>query len=390
MRPNNLLVFIVLVITPASLYPAIVSFTGFESGSTIEAAATSGTLSIQTSTKRTGDYGLRVNPTTTNVGYFQHTGRNGATGLTLNENDAETFYRFYFQYATKPLTGTEDIAQAISTANTTKFSLRISSDGVLAAYDSAGASLSTGTTVLAASTWYRIEMKVGTGAAADWEVRINGVSELSGTGNLLTSNNAVLRMGKVVNRNGNSVDFFYDDAKLDNSAYPAESEVKRMDVDSDGSFTAWTIGTGAGDDYTNLDEVPTDGNTTHLISLTPGNVSTAGLESTSAAGVSGTVNAVLPVTYSTMDSANSTATVRFVSGGSNFHVSPTVAGGARMIGRYYSTDPATGSAWVLSALDSVEVGMVEGSSLDETRFSTAHMFVDYVPSTGRRRVILAN
>ena len=46
-----------------------------------------------------------------------------------------------------------------------------------------------------------------------------------------------------------------------------------------------------------------------------------------------------------------------------------------------TTDPATGSAWVLSALDSLECGVVEKDGTNKTRWTSGCIMVDYTPAS---------
>jgi len=187
---------------------ATVFINGFELGTTAAVTSLSGTASIQATTKRTGTYALQVNPTTTATGFVQVRGYDSSTGEDVSANTATLYVQFYFRYGTKPAANSEEILVARSTGSTDKFSLRLRSDGLIEAFDSAAASLGTCTTVLAADTWYRIACQIGTGAAAAYDVRINGTSELSGTGNLTTSNHNLIRLGKATDRNGQTINVY--------------------------------------------------------------------------------------------------------------------------------------------------------------------------------------
>lgn len=218
-----------LLFNATSVSAAIVNFTGFETGTTLEAFTTGGTISLQSSVVRTANYALQVNSTTTGTGTFNILGLAGDdTGRFGNLNISTAYYTFYFRYATKPAANDEPIFRANDDASTPKFELRLDSDSQLNAYDSDLTLLSSGTTVLAADTWYLIEVKVGTGVTGAYEVKISGVSEYSGTGNLLaTKGNSQFFLGKTTNRNGNTVDFYYDDFCVDNADYPGAGQLKK-------------------------------------------------------------------------------------------------------------------------------------------------------------------
>ena len=160
---------------------AIIGLCGFETGDTVQAIGVAGTHDVQGTVKRTGAYALRCNPTTTGVGYV---GLGGYNPKPAAYNAATAYYPFLFRYATKPASNSEPLFTAASTTGANKFHIRINSAGNLSAHNRFGTLMATGSTVLAVDTWYRIDAKVGTGASAAWEVRIDGVSEISGTGDL--------------------------------------------------------------------------------------------------------------------------------------------------------------------------------------------------------------
>src|SRR3972149_897060 len=162
---------------------ARVNYTSFETADTIESSGDTSNIAFSSAIKRSGSYSLRCNAVTTGVSYYTIHSFSTTTGAGGNYNIATMLYRFYIWIVTLPGSNSEPIAEARSTVSTTKLELRVTSAGKLAAYDSAISQLgSDGTTVLQTGRWYRIEMKVGTGAAADYEIKINGTSELSGTG----------------------------------------------------------------------------------------------------------------------------------------------------------------------------------------------------------------
>lgn len=358
---------------------AVLNIVGFETGDTAEASNTSGTLSVQATVKRTGGYALRVNPTGTGAGLYAL--REHANGADGNFNAADVWHRVYFRVATAPGTGDEPILAAVTATQINKFELRLNSSRQLVAYNQALTLLATGTTALALNTWYRIEVRGGTGAAANWEVRIDGTTEISGTGDLTTTNNGRLQLGKVANRNGNSVDFFYDDVAVDNATWPGAGQIEIMQPDANGFYTGFSAGAGVGD-WRDLDEMPTDGDTTYLKSTANGNAVTVNLESAANAGISGTVKCVKTLSSTVRDgAANSTMQARIRSGSTD-----ATSGNAGVLGSYglraarlLETDPATGAAWTIAGLDGVEAGVVDNDATDRMRVSTVALAVDFVP-----------
>src|SRR3990167_4665140 len=102
---------------------------GFESGivtANIETGFTTGTASIQSSIKRSGNYALRANPTTTGTGYADI--RDQSVDFNKELDIATAYYRFWFRPETIPAANSEEFA-AVLTATAYKMSLRITSAG---------------------------------------------------------------------------------------------------------------------------------------------------------------------------------------------------------------------------------------------------------------------
>lgn len=360
-------------------------FTGFESGDTSEISNLGTTQSVQATTKRTGGYALQCNPTTTAVGYAQLFGL-ATSGVDTRYSAATAYYRFYFQYGTKPSANDEEMFTAealVDSVPTQKLVIRLNSDGKLSVYDSVNLLLGTGATVLSSGTWYRIEVSVGTGLTADWELKINGTSEIDGTAAIGVDNNGSCVLGKFVNQNGNTVNFYYDDFLVSNSAFPGAGQCEVMQIDGDGTYTTWTIGAGAGSDWQNIEEIPHDSDTTYLLStLTAGNASTGTLESAASAGISGTINCVKSHCVVKRDgAANGTMQLRLRSGTTDDDtVNASSTANYVVREKLYDTDPADAGAWTTTDLDGIEVGIEEREATDKTRCTMACVFVDFTPA----------
>lgn len=360
----------------------LLHFGGFETGDTIESVTTTGTLSVQAGTVRTGAYALEINPATSATGTY----RVGAysSGVPTIFSVATLFASFYFRYATKPASNSEEVFGCYASGPAAKLVVRLTSGGLLAAYDSTGTTLlATGSTVLSANTWYLINVKCGTaaGSAGAWEVQIDGVSEISGTGTLLNSNNALFIFGKLIDRNSQTIDVFYDDWALDNAAYPGAQSTKILVPSANGNYQAWTVSSGASSHFTYVDEVPHNSSTDYLKSTANTQAETEAFTDTAAAGISGTVNAVRVLAIVLRDGAsNGSIKVRARSGSTDSDsaaASSTNAYAER--GLLLLTDPATSAAWTLSGIDGLEGGLVEQST-NFTRMTAVYGMVNYVSS----------
>src|SRR3990167_877765 len=134
----------------------LLNIVGFESGvitTAIETVSVVGANnSIQSTIKRTGNYALRNNPTTTGTSYVdiqKAVPSNQAIDL------ATCYYRFYFRPEVLPAANSEEFASILA-SSAYKLALRIKSTGVIQAYDTTATTQlgSDGTTVLSTGTWY--------------------------------------------------------------------------------------------------------------------------------------------------------------------------------------------------------------------------------------------
>lgn len=230
----------------------IVAFYGAEAGTTNEIPFV-GTCSISSAVKYNGNYSLRCNPVTTGTGAGFITAYNSTTGAgNYLYNIADGYHKFDFRVDTLPAANSEEICCIVTTGTgSIKMSVRITSAGKLQAWnDGVGGYAQMGsdstTTLATDGTWYRIEIYCGNTKPGPYEIKINGVSEISGNGNIRAGNSGGIYIGKAFNRNGQSVDFYYDDAIVDDTVYPGSSQVIRLDPTGDGTYTTWTIGAGGG------------------------------------------------------------------------------------------------------------------------------------------------
>jgi len=360
------------------------NFIGWETGGTLEGTTPSGTTLVTNVTVHSGTYALECNPVGAAVGYHLVSGGFDTGGLPANLSVATLYTSFYFRFATIPASNDEEMFVSASSGAVDKLVVRINSAGKLVAYDSAASSLGTGTTVLSSGTWYLIDVKCGTGASAAWEVRINGVSELSGsTANLGVANNASVIFGKHTNKNGNTVDYFFDDAAWDDAAYPGAQQTTVLVPNANGNYQAWSIGAGSGSHYQVVDEIPLNSDTDYLVATALNQAETEAFTDTATAGITGTVNAVKIVTLNKRVGSNGTITVRARSGSTDSDNAATTTSTSQYAGRmrFMTTDPATSSAWTLSGVDGLEGGLVEKDGTNLTRMSAVYAMVNWSAQT---------
>jgi hypothetical protein len=359
--------------------------TGWETGDSQEVVTTSGTFSVQTTTKRTGAYALQSNPTTTAVGYQQWRLANAWVAAASDAVLAhDTLYvTLYFQYATKPSSGDEPLIE-FRHASGVKADVRLDLNGNILMYNSAGTLLGTSSSVLTVSTWYRLDIKCGTSATVGaYEVKINGASEISGTGNLNAAQHSGFRVGKTTNRNGNTVDYYYDDMIVDDAAYIGAGAVELMVPTATGTYSAWTAGNGTSS-FAEVDEVPSDSATSYIAPVADTNASTFNLESCASAGISGTINAVkFQVVAARVGGTNTSYQARIRNGSTDVDSSSLTATssyGART--SLIATDPNGAIAWTTSGLDSTEIGVENVDASNITRVTQTVLQVHFTASGG--------
>lgn len=390
---NNLLKLLALFLLTANVaFAAPVNFGGFETGDSGEARSVSGTSpTYSTTSKRTGTYGMRVNPTTTATSWYRMSGI-GATGSqTTSFSVATGYFRTYICIAALPSADSEEVLAILqSDGATRKLAVRINSTGTLAVYDKDNAlagtgSLTTFTNVdcTNAANWKRLEVKFGTSAVAvAYEVKIDGTVEtgLSGTALQTNSNAGDIAIGKFSNSNGRGYDIIYDDYRLDDTAYPGAGKVKRMLVNADGSSQTWVTGTGA--TFAEVDEVVTDADTTYVASTTSG-AALFGFESAASASISGTISSVKAwVRFREGTDGSATTVVRIRSGSTNSDTTSN-NGGTSYFNRVQllNVDPADSAAWTTADLDAIEAGMNEGTALQINRLTTVALMVEFDDAT---------
>lgn len=353
---------------------AILNFTGFETGNSVEFNATSGTFdAAYTTVKRTGTYGLRSNPTTTAIGYVKLFVQ-AATGLNAQASLTAIFSTFYFRYATKPAANNEPFFAVLSSIASI-VTLRLRSDGKLEIYDQADVFIATGTAVLAADTWYRIDFRIDVTADTE-EVKVDGTVDISATG-VISGTIAGVGIGKVSNANGQTVDFAYDDVAIDDTAYPGAGEVKLGVPIGAGAASGWTAGTNA-DNFAEVDEVPHDTDTTYIGALaTEDNLDhTFNMQAAATIGIAGTIGAVKTIVVARTDSITGASTVahRRLSGGSAFELTALeLTTTYALLAKVDVTDPFDAGAWTPTKFDTLEVGMAANTLAQVQRFTAAYV-----------------
>ncbi|HLJ98265.1 MAG TPA: PKD domain-containing protein [Gemmataceae bacterium] len=182
--------------------PLPVNAVNFETGDSSQ-VATQTNAAIVSSPALDGNYSLQLQ-------------RNGTVANAEIRGNGTTYYNlptasysFEFEYTSS--SGDGGIVNFNDTASGYKAAVHLNNSDQLVFDDIYGNPLATGRTVLRPNQIYTITAVIGTGTNAPWVVSINGNVEMSGTGNLGTTNNGALELG------GNdryTTNYYYDDIQI--------------------------------------------------------------------------------------------------------------------------------------------------------------------------------
>jgi len=170
-----------------------------------------------------------------------------STGLTH-------YLNFWFRVETLPVTGEERVyrSRAPGPPNVNS-AINIDPAGSLKLYDSPGNLLVT-TAPLLVNTWHKIGLMLD-GNLGNYEFRIDDV--VVGSGGFLgfLSSTQQIDLGKWADINGNSVTYYFDDVSLSSTGFPGSLQMSIGIPTSQGTFNAWTAGTGPSD-FSQVNELP--------------------------------------------------------------------------------------------------------------------------------------
>jgi hypothetical protein len=369
------------------------TFTGLETGDSTELTLLAGTASISSAQAYTGTYSLRANPTTTGTGYGEIGGiaASGNSKVDNVGNVTPNVVGFRFYAATLPASGSEEIFAISNSAEAAQLTVRVTSAGKLQLYNADGTTQVGGdsTNSIGTGQWYRIEVygEAGTAGTCDGKVYLDGNLEITTATGTFAGNTAahdVALFGKITDRNGQSVDFYYDDMyRGDTQYFASEMRVAYLRVDGNGTYTAFTAGTNSSN-YLEVDETVPDNATTYVQSAAANSASTFTLTSTTSAGISGTIRAATFHTYGARVGAGLTHDTRIRVNSTDYDYADTAwTSTANYFERLVllEVSPNTSVAWTTSELDGAEVGTEETTgSTNRPRVTAVWASVLFTPA----------
>lgn len=311
----------------------------------------------------TGHYAGYVAPSGSNVGNLRIGAISSAGVMTAQFNQATIYSSSRVLVHLAPASNNEELIVFLDGTPAQKGSIRINSSRHLEVYNSADVLQATGSTALSLDTWYRIEVKMCTGTSCAWAVKINGSAELSGTGNMGSSNNASIRFGKAVNKNSQSVTYGFDDILVDPSDYPGNIRVKAVRPVADGISSGWFAGTGSSD-YSQVNRIPLGAGTTYIRNdgSTAGNLHTVRIDSAPNYAISGAIRSVKGVFNLTKESGTSATGLEMrVGDGPSDSSTSDIAASLTKRAYLRNVNPTSGDPWQPEDIGSVELGVYENN-----------------------------
>ena len=371
---------------------------GFEMQSVapnIEVTTASGTMTISTSTKRSGQASLRASSLISgSPQYVQQIGCSTTNCQTMNS----PVTRFYFYVTTLPTANnrifitnrTTDVGLALP-----KVMVELTSTGNLLLLDEDGA-IGTSTTALATSTWYRVEVKLDRNATPDVvELKIDGVSEASSSARVISAGIAKMTFGSNLNSETQTQgDWYFDDIAHDNLDYPGAGSIVHLRPNGAGDNSNGTSTPGDNTAWSVLDETTPNDATDYWSLTTSTDILDVNLESSASAGIgsSDTINLVQGSTRATgATTATSTYSLRLKSESSGtvatssentFSTSTWWTNTTSTLSALLTstTTPQTGGVWTPALLDTMQIGVQASSTFGTNlQISALWALVEYLP-----------
>ena len=291
------------------------NFNGFESQDSVDADATAGTFSYDTTTFRSGEASLRSNPSTA-TGYVTHTLLYAATGVSDTTTADPDVVQGVVALRVDSGTVINQQTNIISLLGdgTLEFEISINADQTLSITNDADVN---GAYALVDNTWYVVAFT----ANSDLGTALVGIysSDMNMLYETLDQAQTMLDFDQVtvgISTASTTADIYFDDLIVYGHAtvgnFPmlrGDYRIAKMDADSAGTDTAWAGVNCPGGDYLCINEIPT--NTANYIQISAIGDETSALESAASAGITGTLMG-LRVMNTAQESSTATSSVRAV------------------------------------------------------------------------------
>lgn len=346
--------------------------TGAETGDFSEANATSGTVSVQSTTKRTGSYAYRLNPTA-GGGYIEFNGF--AANGKMASFGASQWATFYIRFASLPGASAElGRFHELTGSGNMVARLFVDASGNLTIQGNGVASGTVAT--LSANTWYRIDFRAAN--AGTCGVAVDGGAETTVTGAA-----QVVNFFAVGNTGGvDTYDLFVDDIAVNNAGYPGNGFVTCLRPIGAGALGEWGNGTGA--TFAEVDDAAPghDSDTTYIgASATEDNQdSTFDMTSSSTAGITGVIKSVKSSAVVRTDSTAGTSAIflKTIANGTNEATAAEATTTYTLWGKLFDADVGA-APWTTTVLDTLEVGVGANTIAQAQRCTAIYACVWWSP-----------
>lgn len=365
---------------------AIINFTGFDlEGESYSQA----NYSIQSSIVRSGvDYANGSAMQLSNEGFYGL----GSIGYSVGDNSynrpvalqlSNVYARVYYYYdGASDLSVGEYFFGVACDELQMKIGLFMIENGAFEVRDSNENVLDTvpNSTILA-DTWTRVELMCGTGSAARYEVRVEGVTVSQGTFNSLNALSDYVFCGTVLGTTGN-YNFYYDDFTIDDANFPGAGIVRVLLATGDGTYTDWTAS--AGNKYDCIAKAPNgyiNDFSTYIYSDTLNDSYSAAMQNRAAVDADGslTIRSVKQFAYVSSTSPSDPIEFDlFVYNGTqkkNTNSCQMLPASVLSFENLVPYDPSTNNLW--SGIDNLEAGI---ELLDGTGTQVTAMYVSFEAS----------
>ena len=306
--------------------------------------------------------GTFVNITTGRLGVGR--AMNYTTAATSTTKSVSNLAVFIFGVAFKMVaTPSAEDMLIVNEGGTQQFKVTINAARKLEVYDAASALQGTSTTAFTVGTWYYMEVKgsfVGTGAVGSVEVKVEGTQEINATTiDIVNGSNVYCDEFQLL---GNTADIHYDDMYVCdatgalNNDFLGDSRIDIFFPDADDSIQ-WTALVGTLGNYEDVDDNPSDEDTTYVFSSTAPDIDLYTTENMDA-GV-GTVHGVQVVARGRkLDAGTRNIKLKAVSGATTqtsaaIPLSTTYANYPIM----YEDSDGGGTAWTKTLVDAMKIGI---------------------------------
>lgn len=366
--------------SPALSSQGILNLCGFETGDETELFVKTASALINSTSARSGDYGLDISFSGT--GHYAELRSAQMGSLDLNRT---LYFRFYLKIVALPLelsTSSIIVFAIKDTSGNRKMSIALAPDGTMELYDAADSIVGTGAQ-LSTGSWYRIHGKCGIGASAAVGMGVDrdpGTYDFSGTADTGSANIRAVRLGVDAVPFGTDASgwqWYFDDVTLRDDVEPSVGEIVRMDADGDGNSADWSGG------YSNANEIPPDNASSTMAASADQAKHLVALESASSAGIVGMVRAVKVVARGRRDT-NGTNTLRLIArtGGNDYNLgSKSMTTGFTGYGSLMTLNLADAGTWEGGDLDALEVGVKHEIDTDTPTAEVTHLsaMVEQIP-----------